>query len=593
VVGPVLKQEMMLGGRRNRLHVLRWLYAALLVVEVLGLALMVVYEEARRGGPMAGGREAFNRTSFPEVIGDRFSGLFVSQQMIILMLLTPAFVAGAITDEKRSGTLQYLALTDLESRHVVLGKLLARLCQVALVMLAGWPLFALMAGFGGIPPVSMAFVLLVVLMPMFGLAAATLLTSVFCRQTRDAVVALYLIFFIGALVVYFAGGWLSYLNPLWVLSPAWGPPGSLDLSEAGKRLAVSSAIWGAIGATCTVVAAARLMPVFLKQMESRRPEQLTWYQAGREAVPEEPVRWRETQVEGLAPFAGLKRVPQWLAISLIVLLSTASSLGVLYWAKDRKASTADVVRATLELNVRKASELLPGAAEGFWYQGLAALLLWSLVVGIRCSGSIALEREKQTWEAVLLTPMTAKQIVRGKLWGVMGASGWYLLAYAAPAVSLSAFGGPLALCYTLLWIAVTVLGMYFIGAAGLWCSVRAKDSWRSLIHTLAIGYVGGLVLGLVLTPAFAVVMGLLLIILLVVDFFLGTALAALGTSQYVWRVFFISSCIGMVVAFWLIAAMFVNRTVRWIADRDRTRHWYDEPTYRRSRRPELPLRHRI
>ena len=30
--------------------------------------------------------------------------------------------------------------------------------------------------------------------------------------------------------------------------------------------------------------------------------------------------------------------------------------------------------------------------------------------------------------------------------------------------------------------------------------------------------------------------------------------------------------------------MFMNRTVRYIADRDRTRHWYDEPVYRRPRR---------
>src|SRR5687767_1125664 len=120
---------MMLGGRRNRLHVLRWLYAALLVIEVISYGFILLQEEYDR----AHAGQVINPSSWPEIAGDRFASLFVRQQMIILLLVTPAFVAGAVTDEKRSGTLQYLALTDLESRHIILGKLVARLCQVALV----------------------------------------------------------------------------------------------------------------------------------------------------------------------------------------------------------------------------------------------------------------------------------------------------------------------------------------------------------------------------------------------------------------------------------------------------------------------------
>jgi ABC-type transport system involved in multi-copper enzyme maturation permease subunit len=593
MVGPVLNQEMLLGGRRNRLHVLRWLYAGLLIVELLGLYGYFYSEEWARAANAMRMSGTYNEISAPEVVGERFAVLFVRQQMIILLLITPAFVAGAITDEKRSGTLQYLALTDLESRHIILGKLIARLAQVALVMLAGLPLFALMAGFGGIPPVSMLFSLLVLLMPMFGLSAATLLTSVYCKQTRDAVLALYVVFVVVGLVVYLVGGWLMYLDPIHVLSPAWGPPGSLDLNEAGRRLAIAAAVWGGVGSLCVVAAAARLRPVYIRELQSLRPEQTAWYHAGRDAVSDEPVHWRESQVEGLAPNAALRRVPQWLAITLIASATTLSSLGVLWWALDRKATVADVVRATMELNVRKVATLLPGAAEGFWIQGIVVTLLASLVVGIRCSGSIATEREKATWEAVLLTPMTAKQIVRGKLWGVMGASVWYLLAYAAPALSLSAFGGPLALFYTVMWFGVTVLAMYFIGAAGLWCSVKARDSWRSLLHTMGLGYLGGLVLYLVLTPAFAILAGLLLLMIVLMDFVLKTNLASLCWNKHFYRVFFISSCLGLVVAFWLLAALFVSRTVRWIADRDRTRHWHDEPLYRRSRLPDMVVRRQI
>ncbi len=592
MVGPVLHQEMMLGGRRNRLHVLRWLYAALLVAEVLVLFLAFQSDEWSRANRniMTGGREANVHASAPEVVGEQFAILFVRQQMILLLLITPAFVAGAITDEKRSGTLQYLALTDLESRHIILGKLVGRLAQVALVMLGGLPLFGLLAGFGGIHPLTLLVAAAVLVMPLFGLSAATLLASVYCRQTRDAVLGLYLAGVVGALLVAFIGGPLHYLDPIHVLAPGWGPVGSIDLGEAGRRLAVSASLWGLIGSASLLIAATRLMPVYVRELESIRPEQTAWYSAGREPVEDEPVHWRERNVEGLAPNPSLRRVPQWLAISLVATLTTLSSLGILYWAKDPRASTADVLRATMELNVRKVSSLLPQASLGFLVQGLVAMFVASLVVGIRCSGSIAVEREKQTWEAVLLTPMTAKQIVLVKMWGVMGAGLWYLLAYAAPAVSLSAFGGPMALFLTVLWVALTVLAMYFIGAAGLWCSVRARDSWRSLLHTMAVGYLGGLMLYIVTSPFIGILYGILLLCILLLDMFLGTNLYGLVRASWAnfFQVFFVSSCIVLVIAFWLLAQLFLARCVRWIADRDRTRHWHDEPLYRRSRvRPSV------
>ena len=38
MLGPVFYQEMMLGGRRNQLHVFRWIYAGWLVLQVLWFA---------------------------------------------------------------------------------------------------------------------------------------------------------------------------------------------------------------------------------------------------------------------------------------------------------------------------------------------------------------------------------------------------------------------------------------------------------------------------------------------------------------------------------------------------------------------------
>ena len=93
------------------------------------------------------------------------------------------------------------------------------IAALALLALAGLPLFALWAGFGGVEPVTVLFVAGVLIAPLFALASATLLASVWCRQTRDAVLALYVLGLAGWLGVWWLGGVLDYLNPLYVLTP--------------------------------------------------------------------------------------------------------------------------------------------------------------------------------------------------------------------------------------------------------------------------------------------------------------------------------------------------------------------------------------
>src|SRR5207302_9527314 len=43
------------------------------------------------------------------------------------------------------------------------------------------------------------------------------------------------------------------------------------------------------------------------------------------------------------------------------------------------------------------------------------------------------------------------------------------------------------------------------------------------------------------------------------------------------------SCIALVLIFGLLPQLFLRWAQRWIADRERTRHWHDEPVYRRAR----------
>jgi ABC-type transport system involved in multi-copper enzyme maturation permease subunit len=605
MVSAILQQEWLLGSRRTRLYVFRWIYAAWLIVLVIYGFLRYVDEEHRRLNARAVtvNTTFVRRSSAPEIVGQWFTETFVMQQMLLLVLATPAFTAGAITDEKRRGTLQYLLTADLESRHILLGKLLARMAQVALVSAAGLPLFALFAGFGGVQPITMLAFAVALLAPLFALVSMALLASVWCRQTRDAVLALYVLGTVAGLAAWFLPRWLSYFNPLFVLEPAWGGWRSLELAELGRRLLLSSLCWGTLGGVCLGLAIWRLRPAYLAELCDDNGARLAALRRSvvgmrllrsvanlvtlspRAPVHDEPIRWRERHVEGLAPTPELRRIPQWLAVTAIAVLTTLSSLLILWRSLPVGVRARDVIAALVYFQPARLAEVMPDAGNGFLMQGLVVMLLASLVVGIRCSGAITGERERQTWEALLLTPLSAKQLIRGKLWGIMGSSHVYLLAYAAPALVLSVLGGILALLWVLLWLAVTVLAMYYIGAAGLWASVRSKNSWRALLATMLAGYVCGLAIYLCTTPILAIVALILGLFLAGIDRKLGTQLSvAAGSVSFDHRVFTILTCLGLALLFWLMSRLFLSWAVRWVADRERTRHWFEDPIYRRSRR---------
>jgi ABC-type transport system involved in multi-copper enzyme maturation permease subunit len=620
MVGSVFRLEMLLGGRRSRLYALRWTYVGWLVLQIffLWVSFMILEMQftltVRGSSPSA----AVNRASAPGVVGEWFASAFVFQQMILLLLATPAFVAGAITDEKRRGTLQYLLTTDLDTRHIILGKMFGRVAQVALLTLAGLPLFALMAGFGGVEPVTLLIAVAVLLAPMFALSAATILASVLCRQTRDAVLLLYLLGLVGWLIVALAGGPLQYLDPMYALDPAWAPGANIDWPEVAVRLSVEVGAWGLLGCVCLAAAVWQLRRVYIRELESPVIKPM-WYHGERVPIGDDPVRWRERYVERLMPasfkaflipllllpyslvyfvtpksaYGRAQRLSLWPGVVLTVLLTTTSSLLILWVCLPPTATLPAAMQAAARLDLSRLRSMTPeGAEDYFVLQGLAVMLLGSFIVGIRCSGAITGERERQTWEAVLLTPMSAKQLVRGKLWGVMGACYWYLLAYAVPAVLLSALGGVGCLGWTALWLAVTVLAMYYMGAVGIWCSARSKSSWRSLLGTMAMGYLFGLALYLLDAIPVSILTAIVNLSLYLIDKWAGThlynAASAVSVASFFGSPTFTAlSCIGMALIFLILSRLFLGRAQRWIADRERTRHWHEEPVYRRARRPDV------
>src|SRR5579862_2084896 len=139
--GPVLYYDMMRQARRSRFIVLRFIYA-LVLVSLLGMGLV------EKGVLYRSSIDAHEATR----LAQSYFEIFMVIQFVLVVLLTPAYVGGAIADEKDRKTLEFLMATDLLSREIVLSKLGARLANLTLLVITGLPILSILQFLGGVDP---------------------------------------------------------------------------------------------------------------------------------------------------------------------------------------------------------------------------------------------------------------------------------------------------------------------------------------------------------------------------------------------------------------------------------------------------------
>src|SRR5438270_3797746 len=215
MLGPVLAQELLLGSRRSRQHLFRRIYTGWLAAQLLFFYYLYLMHANVMGHWWWG--SAINPYAASDFAAS-FVGKLVYQQLILVLLATPAFIAGAITDEKASGTLQYLLAADLTSWEVLFGKLLGRSTQVAMLALAALPVICFVGVFGGLSVALLCGIVAVSVAPLFALGSLSLLASVWARQTRDAVLGAYLFLGLGYLFLWFVDK-TFFFDPFYVLDP--------------------------------------------------------------------------------------------------------------------------------------------------------------------------------------------------------------------------------------------------------------------------------------------------------------------------------------------------------------------------------------
>lgn len=493
VFGPVLLYDLVRTARRSRYVLIRCLYAGLVVVLLLWMYLIWAMDFRHR--------QPTPRDM--AVFAESFFGMLVGFQFVAVVLLTPAYVGGAVAEEKERRTLEYLLATDLANREIVLSKLASRLINLAMLVVAGLPVLGFVQLMGGVDPNLVLTSFAATGLTLLSLGALSIFNSVNVKRARDAIVLTYL-----GTLAYFVLSFMSLVLldrslgiASWPSTDEWTSPVTVETLVgwfcAGNVFVqmshVAEAMWrggrldqvlaevltkyavfhGTVALACGTAAVLRLRSVALKQTygKAARVPLLRRF-IGRPPVGDLPMIWKEVFAE-----PGLRF--HWGGRILLALLALASFTPAAWILAEHFSGAFFTGYVRPWDHLREEMNI--------WMRFVATTVgcLTLLGVAVRAAGSVSGERDRQTFETLLTTPLDSDAILFGKWlgsvlslrWGLVWLGLIWLLGLATGGVS------PFALP---LWSAGWLVYAAFLAGLGLWFSTVSRTTLRANIYTLLV-----------------------------------------------------------------------------------------------------------
>jgi len=480
LLGPIFTLELVTSVRRLRYYVVRVAYALILFA-----ILWVSYVES-----------PLYRTAPGELVShqqmarfaNEFFNVFAAAQLLAVVLLTPAMIAGTIAQERERRTIEYLFASQLTNVEIVLAKFVARLLHVGCELLVGLPILALAMLMGGIAPELLAETFAVTLASLVAIGALSISLSVWAKKSRDAVSSTYLIllaFFLVPPLVAAIGSevaWLNWLGKIGEVLVAVDPfvvllgrfftaGGSGSAWRETLPLLVSYAVFTVI---CLAWSVLRVRRVYRKSVGTATRRRKFTLRLWRPRMGRFPMLWKEMFAETSAVrFGLLARIAMLLLVAAAIVPAGMMVINYLFYATGEYAGR-DVLDYALGVSV-------------------AAALLGLLMVLIRAAGGITAEKERDCWTSLVSTPLSPAQIVWGKIAGSLYSARLLalplLLIYGMALLvdpGFVWFIAALAITWGVLALYVAALGLLF----SLWCrtSIRAMAGAMAILTFFGGGY---------------------------------------------------------------------------------------------------------
>jgi ABC-type transport system involved in multi-copper enzyme maturation permease subunit len=486
VFGPVLFYDLLHTARRGRHLVFRVLYAAALV----GLLFLLYSGEVGKRGGTLWSDWRVPQSQRQEVLrfNEAFFTRFTLVQFALIVLLTPGVTAGAIADEKERRTLEFLLTTELRGYEIVLGKLAARIAYMLLLLLTGLPVLALMQLLGGVDPQLVLGAFTASSITLLSFACLSIFNSVVAAKPRTAIFATYVQifgFFAATLLLVelsdpraipFLVRWICLGNPYLALKElqhllqANGGVGPRVYLVLAYYLLFHAAV-AAIFLAASLVALRFWNRRQASQGSHRafvvlvKPKRLP-------AVSDQPVLWRELYA---APFLHVRRGGRIVLRSLwfvgLIFVGLLLAAQVVFFSVTSDQTLIEYHTHELTVNIRRLI--------------VAIGCLAAVAAAIHTAGAFTGERDRQTLDSLLTTPLSNWSIIWGKWWGgfLSVRKSWYcLLAMLIVGIltgQMELFAAPVIAIACLVYAA-------FAASLGLWFSLRCRTTMRAMFWTLFV-----------------------------------------------------------------------------------------------------------
>jgi ABC-type transport system involved in multi-copper enzyme maturation permease subunit len=205
-VATIMVKELRSRFRGRRAFVVLTIYLAILALIAYGVyTVMGAQARSQEAGGAFGGFGGLNAANASASLGQAIFATLSMFQLLLVCFIAPAFTAGAISLEREKQTLDLLISTPMRPGAIVVGKLLAALAFILLMILAGIPLSALVFMYGGVTTGDLLRQLIVLLSAALGFGTIGLFFSAFVKRTQASTVLTYsamLAFTIGTLLVF-------------------------------------------------------------------------------------------------------------------------------------------------------------------------------------------------------------------------------------------------------------------------------------------------------------------------------------------------------------------------------------------------------
>jgi len=508
MLGPVFEADLRRNSRRPRLIVLRTFLVILLL-----LFLWLAYESSLGEGSSYSGTRNYTfrggstlvptalerRTAQLAEFGSKFAGFYVLIQFVFLVLVGPAYVASAIAEEKQRGTLEYLLATDLNSFEIVVGKYASRLLLLLHFVLISLPILAITLFIGGVSVELILGLLLGTVACAMSLTAVALWISVMSRKSRDALIRTYMI------LIAVISAWFLLDPRMFQSFPGWrgGERGFILLSDiheflrrfnpidraAALREALLSGstdqgltlkYFGNCFAGHLALASIFLLltGVLLRNRYSRQTDRQArrgqWVRAYLKPAigRHDPLFWKERHVDD-----GSWRLFGWF-FHLFQGYSKATA---------RLALAAWIVIPSVAITVFLAEQAFSGKPVGNWITWVTiAIYGFSLLAAsIRTASSIAVEKDRQTWEALVASPLPTNRLLTSRFYGGFLSARWLFLLSALGLLILL-FDSPKIYSTILVLLIASVAYLWFSVALAGCVSLNSASSVRNVLTALAM-----------------------------------------------------------------------------------------------------------